>query len=394
VDQTDSLHPRPFLLMQGGPLFNLQKHLGLIKDSSSLIKRRALWAALLTWFPLLILSAIQGRAFGHAVPLPFLQDFSTYTRFLFAMPLLLLGENILGPRIAESAEHFITSGLILEKDWQRFDDAIERGLRLRDSVLAESILVILAYIFSLIAFKETAVPIDTWYATRVDGHESLTWAGIWLMIFCVPVLQFLILRWLWRLFLWFQFLSRVRKMDIQLFPTHPDRAGGLGFVGEAQRFFGIVLFAFSLGAAGVMANDIVYGKTPLQNFAPAIGVYVAIALIIVVGPLVVFTQILFETKFHGLHEYGALATNYTGSFHKKWIQRQNTEQEALLGTGDIQSLADMGNSYSFIEKMKFLPVDLRTLLQLIIASLLPMIPLLTLVIPLREILKFLFKVLM
>jgi hypothetical protein len=394
VDQTESLHPRPFLLMQGGPLFNLQKYLGFIESDSLLIKKRALWAALLTWFPLLILAAVQGRAFGHAVPLTFLRDFSTYTRFLFGIPLLFLGENILGPRIAESAEHFVTSGLILEKDFQRFDDAIERGLRLRDSVLAEFILGVLAYVFAYIAFEETAVPIDTWYATRVDGHESLTWAGIWLMVFCVPLLQFLILRWLWRLFLWFQFLSRVRKLDLQLYPTHPDSAGGLGFVGEAQRFFGIVLFAFSLGASGVMANDIVYGKTPLQNFAPAIAVYVVIALIIVLGPLVVFTQTLFKTKRLGLHEYGTLATTYTGTFHKKWIQRRGLGEEPLLGSGDIQSLADLGNSYGFIEKMKLLPIDPRTLLQLIIASLLPMIPLLTLVMPLREILKLLFKVLM
>lgn len=199
---------------------------------------------------------------------------------------------------------------------------------------------------------------------------------------------------MWRLFLWFQFLARVRRLDLQLYPPHPDQAGGLGFVGEAQRFFGILLFAFSVGSAGVMANDILYDKIPLKHFAPAIAAYVVVALLIVVGPLVVFTGTLLRTKRVGLRQYGTLATSYTGLFHKKWIEHGNPENEPLLGTGDIQSLADLGNSYGFVEKMKPLPVDPRTLIHLVIASLLPMTPLLLTVMPLKDVLKLLLKVVM
>jgi hypothetical protein len=206
-------------------------------------------------------------------------------------------------------------------------------------------------------------------------------------------LQFLYLRWLWRLFLWFQFLTRVRKLDLQLFPPHPDQAAGLGFVGEGQRFFGILLFAFSTASAGVLAREIVYGKIPLTYFAPAIATYVVAALIIIVGPLVVFTAILLKTKRIGLHQYGTLATTYTSLFHKKWIWHQNPENDALLGTGDIQSLADLGNSYSFVQKMTPLPVDIRTVLHLIVACLLPLSPLLLTVMPLESILKLIFKML-
>lgn len=168
----------------------------------------------------------------------------------------------------------------------------------------------------------------------------------------------------------------------------------MGFVGEAQRFFGILLFAFSVGSAGVMANDILYDKIPLKHFAPAIAAYVVVALLIVVGPLVVFTGTLLRTKRVGLRQYGTLATSYTGLFHKKWIEHGNPENEPLLGTGDIQSLADLGNSYGFVEKMKPLPVDPRTLIHLVIASLLPMTPLLLTVMPLKDVLKLLLKVVM
>ncbi len=385
---------RPFHLTEGGPLFRIQRRIGLIRENAPFLKRMAVLAAIFTWLPLLILSAMQGLAFGHAVPVSFLKDFSTYTRFLLAVPLLLLAENIIGPRIAETASHFVKARVVIEKDFQKFDEIVERGLRARDSTLAEVILVVIAYICSFIAFQATPSRISTWYRTVSDGdHTSLTWAGIWLLAVCTPLYQFLIFRWLWRLFLWFQFLGRVRHLDLQLFPPHPDQAGGLGFVGEGQRFWGLLLFAFSLGSAGVLAREIVYGKIPLTYFAPAIGTYVVVALILIVGPLVVFTKLLIKTKRIGLRQYGTLATTYTGLFHKKWILQQNPDNEPLLGTADIQSLADLGNSYSFVEKMNLLPVDLRTVLHLVVASLVPIAPLLLTVMPFKSIVKLFLKML-
>jgi hypothetical protein len=393
MDENANSAARPFLLMEGGPLFNLQKRLGLIKENAPFLKRRALFAALITWVPLLILSQLQGFAFGHAVTVPFLHDFSGYTRFLLAVPLLLLAENIIGPRIAGAAAHFITSGIVLEKDYRQFDNFVELGLRSRDSVIAEIVIVILAYTSSIIAFTSIPNHVPTWYRTISDGHAALTWAGYWLIGFCIPLFWFLLMRWLWRLFLWFQFLGRVRDLDMQLFPTHPDEAGGLGFVGAAQRFFGIILFAFSMASSGVLARSIVFDHTPLVSYAPAIATYVVVSVAIVVGPLLLFTRVLFKTKHAGLLQYGTLATAYTGSFHQKWIKHHDPEREPLLGTSDIQSLADLGNSYAFIEKMKPLPVDLPTLLHLVIASLLPLTPLLLSVMPLTDILKLLLKLL-
>jgi hypothetical protein len=380
--------------MEGGPLFRIEKRVGLIKANSQLTVRRAIWAAVVTWLPLLILSAIQETALGHEVSVPFLHDFSVYSRFLLAVPLLLLAEIILGPRIAEAAAHFVTSGVVAEKDFPQFDHAVEEGLRSRDSILAEVVIGILAYVISISAFRMTAVHVSTWYATRTDASISMTWAGWWLILFCAPLFQFLLLRWLWRLFLWFRFLSRVCRLDLQLFPTHPDEAGGIGFVGEAQRFFGMLLIAYSFGVTGVIANEVVYDKLPLMQFAPAIAAYVVVALLIIVGPLAIFTGKLIQAKRIGLRRYGTLATSYTGSFDKKWIRGESLEHETLLGTGDIQSLADLGNSYAFIERMNALPVNPRSLIQLVLATLLPMTPLLLTVMPLKDVVKLLLKVLM
>ena len=396
MGQSGAAHTfRPFDITHGGPLYKLEKRIGTIKENAPLTKRRAAFGALVTWVPLFLLSALQGRAFGHSVPVALLRDFSTYTRFLLAIPLYLLAENMIGPRVIEAAEQFVRSRIVVEKDYKRFEEIIDSGLRLRDSSFAEIVLAIVAYGLSVVAFRETAlIQITTWYGTRTDTGGSLTLAGWWLLGFCIPFSQFLVLRWLWRLFLWFQFLGRVHRLDLQLFPTHPDGAGGLGFIGETQRFFGVLLFTFSLSNMGVLANDILYGKVPLKNFLPAIVTYAVVALIALAAPLAVFSGTLIRMKREGLEEYGTLATAYTGMFHKKWIKGENPPQEELLGTGDLQSLADLGNSYAFIQKARVLPIDPMTLLHLFVASLLPVVPLLLTVMPLKDILKLLFKVLM
>lgn len=374
---------RPFLLMEGGPLFQIQRRIGLIRADPPRIRLRALLAALVTFIPLFVLAALQGRAFAH-VDVPFVRDFSTYSRFLFAVPLLVGAENVLGRRISVVAAHFIESGLIREKDYGRYGDAIDRGLNARDSKLAEIILLVLAYVFAYVGFRSTAIRSSTWYITRADGHNALTWAGLWLLFVSVPLFQFLVYRWLWRLFLWFHFLHRVRGLDLRLYPTHPDGAGGLGFVGETQRFFGIILFSLSLGTAGVLANEIVYDKVPMQHYYVAIAAYIVIAILILISPLALFSGLLMRTKRKGLEEYGTLATAYSGAFHRKWIEHVEPEDGPLLGTADIQSLADLGNSYKFVEEMKPLPIQLRTMLHLILAGLLPFTPLLLAVMPLRS----------
>jgi hypothetical protein len=385
-------HHRQFLLTEGGPTYRVEMRAGLIRANSPRILRRAFLSILLTWIPLLILSACQGYATGHLVPLPFLRDFAVHARFLLAVPLLLFAETLLGPRIAHAASHFIESGLVLEPDFASFDSAVEKGLRWRDSTAAEIVLIFVAYAFTVIGLMSTGVHVSTWYALRTSSGISLTWSGWWFLLFCVPLFQFITLRWLWRLFLWGQFLWRMNNLNLQLVPTHPDEAGGLAFVGESQRFFGIVLFAYSTAAAGVVANGVFYDKFPLPHFAPAIAIYVIVLVAAVLAPLFVFSGRLLKTKRHGLHQYGTLATEYTSSFHQKWIVKPRVTEDILLGSGDIQSLADLGNSFAFVEKMSAVPMGPRTPIHLALACLIPIAPLLLTMMPLGELLKMVFKV--
>lgn len=381
---------REFLLMEGGPLYLLQKRLGLIRYHAPLIARRALISVVLTWGVLLVLTLLDHRAFGGSLRVPFLRDFGAYTRFLIAVPLLIAAENILGPAFAKAASYFVTSGLLTPKDYNAFDDAVDGGLRRRDSGLAEFLLLLLAYVLSITGLIY-AVQTSNWTHTEAGARTA---AGWWFMLFCTPLLNFLLLRWLYRLFLWGQFLKRMSTLDLQIFPPHPDEAGGLGFVGRTQQFFSVILFAYSAAVAGIIANDAIYDKVPLQSFVPAVAAYVIIVVTLVLLPVAVFFHKLHETKLKGLYQYGALATAYTSSFHHKWIRGDNPDHEKLLGTGDLQSLADLGNSFEYVYKMDHLPMNPRTPIQLALACLIPMAPLLLIVLPLKDVLKLLLKAVM
>lgn len=58
--------------------------------------------------------------------------------------MLIAAVNIVGPRFAGAASYFVTSGLLTPKDHDAFDNAVERTLKLRDSMLPETIIVLLA----------------------------------------------------------------------------------------------------------------------------------------------------------------------------------------------------------------------------------------------------------
>ncbi len=78
----------------------------------------------------------------------------------------------------------------------------------------------------------------------------------------------------------------------------------------------------------------------------------------------------------------------------KWVRGKAPADAPLLGTDDIQSLADLGNSFLFARQMKPIPFDVRTVMQMSVLAAAPMLPLLPLVMPVADILKLLSKALL
>ena len=64
-----------------------------------------------------------------------------------------------------------------------------------------------------------------------------------------------------------------------------------------------------------------------------------------------------------------------------------------MGSGDIQSLADLGNSYEVVRTMRIMPVTREAIIGLGAATLVPVVPLALTMMPLEELLKKLFGIL-
>src|SRR5262249_13563743 len=128
----------------------------------------------------------------------------------------------------------------------------------------------------------------TWYA-RPGGRWNLTPAGYWYVFVSLPVFQFVLLRWYVRLFIWFRFLWQVNRIELNLLPTHPDRCGGLSFVGKSSYAYAPILFAQGTILAGIVADRVLYRGESLQSFKLQIVGVAVFFVLFVLGPLLMFT---------------------------------------------------------------------------------------------------------
>lgn len=381
-----------FSLISGGPSYQLLQRMRLADENLYLVWRRVLVAISLTWIPLLILTVIDGVAYGSGVKVAFLHDIAVHARFLVAVPIFIAAEPYVQKLIADRSVSFLTRGIIREQDLPRFREAIERSHAIRNSWYLE--FGVLAIVFSVgFLFWRDQIALDavTWYANPSDAGLNLTRAGYWYVVVCLPLVQFLGVRWYTRFFIWFWFLKQVSKLDLNLIPSHPDRSGGLGFLGKATYAFGPILFAQGAMLSGTIANAVIYDGQELMNFRLDGVLFIVFFVTAVLSPLCVFVPDLVRTKRRGLSEFGALASRYTGAFEEKWIKGNNPEKEPLLGSGDIQSLADLGNSYAVVKEMNMAPFVYQDVLRLAAAAAAPLLPLALLVFSPEQLLEKIFN---
>jgi hypothetical protein len=293
------------------------------------------------------------------------------------------------------AQTFLERELIPEGAMARFDAAITSALRLRNSASAEAVLIIFVYAVGVLIVWRQYIALDaaTWYATPSAGGAKLSLAGTWYGYVSLPLFQFLLIRWYFRLFVWTRFLWQVSRIELRLIPTHPDRVGGLGFLANTVYAFAVLAVAHGALLAGTLANRIFFLGAALPEFKAQIAVMLVFLLCVVFGPLLVFAPRLAEAKRAGLREYGTLAERYVREFDGKWLRGGARGSEPLVGSGDIQSLADLANSYDVVRTMRLAPITKDALFQLAAAALLPILPLALTMMPLEELLRQLFGIL-
>jgi hypothetical protein len=210
---------------------------------------------------------------------------------------------------------------------------------------------------------------------------------MWYSYVSLPIVQFLLLRWYWRLLVWARLLWQVSRIRLSLVPAHADRAGGLGFLASTGYAFAMLAAAHGAIVAGRIASRIFLVGAALPQFAEVIAAMTVFILCIVLGPLLVFAPQLAAAKQAGMREYGTLEEGYVREFDAKWLRGSAPADGAFVGSADIQSMADLSNCYEVVRSMRIVPITNQAVLQLAAATLAPIAPLLLTMIPLGELLK-------
>jgi hypothetical protein len=358
------------------------------------VLRRALIVTALAWIPLVVLAAVQGLAVGPTPRESLLLDPSAYGRYLIGLPLLVLAEAVVLPRLSRIVRHFGESGLIAEADRPAYLTLIERARRLIGHPSVDLVLLLLAYVATL-ALTDRLYPskLSTWLAPiGADGSRELSLAGWWRMLVSQPLYVLFVAAWLWRLAVWTWLLSKFARFRLRIVPSHPDLSGGLRFTATSIAAFSILGLSIGATSAGNVAHSIlIEGRDP-QEFLTQIVTLVVASELLFAGPLLLLMPRLIRAGQEGAFTYDEVAKSLGTRFEGRWLSPRGPWDEEALSAPDFSATTDLYSIVANVRQIGYFPFDLRSLLFLAAATLVPFIPLVFAIVPLDEVLKMLSKV--
>jgi len=342
----------------------------------------------ITWVPLIVLAAVQGLALGPSRAQSVLLDPAILARFLVALPILMIAPSKSAEIINGVAAHFLRAGLISGAEVDRYQAIVRQRTNLRKSRVAEYACLALAYAFSAIfvfAFhRESAL---SWRTLDSAGHRSLSLAGWWFVTICEPVYLFVLLRFVYRIALWWVFLWKTSRLNLQLHSVHPDGAGGLGFLGLTLNAFRLPAFAISVSFAGGVADLVLLNGEPASELKYEIVALVLLVVGLFVAPLCLFYQReLSRARDRDVLNYWVLIEAQLRQFEKKWAA-SDSDRMATLTPGDFSQVTVPISILAGVREMTLLPFESKDVVLLVLTVLVPFIPVAALVIPLASMLR-------
>ena len=362
----------------------------LFRTASTRMLVRTGIAVAVVWIPLFALCAAR----GSGALLSFWKDYASHSRFLVALPILILAERPLHVRLRTVAAHFETFA-VPENQMPEFRSIWQSHEKVRHSRLAQFVIVLLTYATAAWLFQylnPRGSEFISWW-TGGGGFKSFSPAGTWAFFISYPILLFFTYLWLWRQVLWARFLRSTAQLNLCTVAAHPDHLGGLGFL-EAS-MLGQLPFSFCMGVglAGAVANRVLNEGYRLLAFRYLTLFLIAGVLLVCVAPYLFFTRTLMSMRRHGMFTYGAFACAVGEQFEKKWLHQSASLAEDVLTVPDFSTTGDLFAVVSNIDDIRVIPVGAVNIYAVVIVSLIPAIPVVIASIPFDTLMQAAVKLL-
>jgi len=369
----------PFSVL-GGPLYRAGRRLGLVRgETNTVMLGLALgWGPWLLIVGLALIEGIADRMLSMALV-------AAHARLLLVIPLIFISETWVTPRMAACVATIARYEIVSPDDRPALDAEVSRTRRLANWWYPEAACLVVAVLLDVTGSRLQTYGESVAYDPARDSLAFLVYLHVGLFVF-----RFLVFRTVWKLALWGWFLWRVSRLDLHLISGHPDRAGGLGSLEGVHERFTPLVAALSVLECAALAESISTGTLAVTAVYPTLALLLLLDGVLFLGPLLVFIDKLWAGRTKGTGLYNALAARYVKEFEAKWLEGKSPN-EPLLGTPDIQSLADLANVVGVVKGMRWIMVGPRLLTIMTVAIVAPLMPLLLFRYPLAELAQKFFS---
>jgi hypothetical protein len=294
---------------------------------------------------------------------------AAHARLLVVIPLIFICESWVTPRMAASVGTIARSGVVPPDDRPALDAEVSRTHRWANWWWPEVACMVVALLLDVTGSRLQTYGESGAYDPARNSLSFLVYLHVGLFVF-----RFLIFRMTWKLALWGWFLWRVSRLDLHFIWGHPDRDGGLGSLEGVHERFSPLVVALSVLECASLAESISTGTLAVTEVYPTLALLLVLDAVLFLGPLLVFTDKLWAGRTNGVGLYNGLAARYVKAFEVKWIEG-TAANEPLLGTPDIQSLADLANAVGVVRGMRWITIGPRLLTIMTVAFIGPLLPL-------------------
>jgi hypothetical protein len=380
-----------FSPVENEPPLRWQRTLRLAPAGGLGVGRRAVFFALLAWLPIATWSLLTGRFVEASGGEPLMQHYGVHVRCLLVIPLLIVGEASLHAAATRLLPQFVRSGLVDDAARPGFENVLRGMRRWRDRTLPWMFVAGVAFAWS-IADRPAADAHELAWAREADG--GMGFGGAWLAYVVRPLVIALLLGWLWRIALLVVLFARIGRLGLSIVPTHPDRAGGLGFLATMPGAFAPVSFALSAMLASRWAHDVVYHGQSLQALKAPAAVFVVVWSLLLLAPLFALMPALRAARREALPGYAALVAHQGRLVHREWIAGNGPagpEAPSAIEPAGVGPIADAATMYEIVRSMRPLPIGKATLAGIALPILVPFFVVAALKVPVRDLLMMVFK---